>query len=283
MIKQYITIELTSPGVHTEGVKSNISSIYKEPYLDQNTGNKIAVPVIKGNSIRGQMRDLLMNYTLDKTGIEPETVPLDLFHILFTGGFLERMETAIDIQAKRDLRATFPPLSIFGSAMGNEMLRGKMQIASAYPLASEFGNGKFSVYDLTSIIRLTRVDDSKLANGDLWIHTELFEDKKKKDKEQKAQMFYDIEVLNAGTQLQTIFVLDSENEIEKACFAKMIELWVENGTLGGKSSGGFGRFKIANIKDNYTTGFSENSQVYEKFLEENKEKIKNWVLNYGNK
>jgi hypothetical protein len=271
MLKNHITIELTSPAVHTEGVKSNISSIYKEPYLDQNTGNKLAVPVIKGNSIRGQMRDLLMNYTLNKVGIEPETVPLDLFHILFTGGFLEGMETAIDIQAKRDLRATFPPLSIFGSAMGNEMLRGKMQIASAYPLASEFGNGKFSVYDLTSIVRLTRIDDSKLAHGDLWIHTELFEDKKKK--EQSAQMFYDIEVLNAGTQLQTIFVLDSENEIEKACFNKMIELWVGNGTLGGKSSGGFGRFKLV--------GELDNSNLFDEFLDTNKDKIKEWVLTYN--
>jgi len=275
MLKQYITIELTSPAIHTESVKSNVSSIYKEPYLDQNTGNKIAVPVIKGNSIRGQMRDLLMNYTLQQVGVEPQSVPLDLFHILFTGGFLEGMETTIDLQAKRDLRATFPPLSIFGSAMGNEMLRGKMQIANAYPLASEFGNGKFSVYDLTEIIRLTRVDDSKLAHGDLWIHTELFEDKKKKDKEQSAQMFYDIEVLNTGTQLQTIFVLDSENESEKDCFKKMIELWVENGTLGGKSSGGFGRFKLVSDLD-----LSNN---FDEFLSENKDKIKNWVLNYGNK
>ncbi len=265
--KKNITIKLTSPAIHTEEVQSNISSTYKEPYLLDNTNEIIHIPVIKGNSLRGQMRDLIMNYALNKVGVERASLNVDLFYILFSGGFLDGMRTDLDIAKKKELRQTFPPLSIFGSAMGKEMLKGKMIISSARPRIKEIRGDGFSVYDLTSIVRMTRLDDGKMPNGEHWIKEESLSEEEKRT----MQMFYDIEVINSGTIMDIVMVLDSDNEIEKACFNKAISLFVDKGTLGGKSSAGFGRFEVMSISD------EDNYAVFDLFLEENKEKIKGWI------
>jgi len=261
MIKQELNIRLKSPLVHTEEVKSNISSLFTEK---RKVGNNIfQIPAIKGNSIRGIIRDLIFEHLFKELKLDEESVAVDTFYILFSGGFLEGMESAIDINAKRGLRKMLPALSILGSAVGKEMLMGKLIVSSAYPRCKELETGEMSIYDQTQVIRHTRVDDRKLKYG------------KEKD-ERKAQMFYDIEVLNAGTELDLHIILDSENEIEKACLNRMIKQLAEKPYFGGKSSAGYGEFEFINIDIDKL-----DSSAYDNYIKENSEKIKEFILNYS--
>jgi len=70
----------------------------------------------------------------------------------------------VDITARRNLRLKFPFLSILGSAMGDQMLQGKIVVGSLLPKCKELNNGELSYWDMTEIIKYTRVDDSKLIS-----------------------------------------------------------------------------------------------------------------------
>lgn len=261
---------LTSPLIHTEEVNSNVATFYREPQLIG--GKKYFVPTIRGNSIRGKIRDLIFDDLLERLEYPKQTLEVDKFYTLFCGGFLDSMESGLDILKKRELRDILPALSILGSALGKEMLKGKLIVAPAYPKVKERGCiDSPSIYDITTINRMIRLDDGKLAIGDQWLQHKTREDKKK-DKEQKAQMFYDIDCVITGTEFECFFAIDSRNELEQSCFDYMVQLLIEFGYFGGKNSSGFGCFEVVDMPRLDPT-------IYLEFVEENKLKIKEYIDN----
>jgi CRISPR/Cas system CMR subunit Cmr6 (Cas7 group RAMP superfamily) len=267
MLKLDYNIRLLTPLIHSEETQSNVSNLFREKRI---INNKIYyIPAIKGNSIRGIMRNLIFEHLLKTVQIEDNTLSPDLFYILFCGGFLEGMDGEIDMQAKKAIRDVCPALSILGSALKKEMLRGKLIISSMYPKCKELGTGELSIYDITNITRYTRTDDSKLAVGDKF--------KKAQNKEgDPIQMFYDVETLNAGVDLNWFLALDSQNDIEQACLYRMIKELANTPFLGGKSSAGHGQFEFINLDVK-----NLNSSAYDNFLQGNKDKIKDWLLSYA--
>lgn len=264
------SVRLTSPLIHTEEVNSNVATFYREPQLINN--KKYFVPTIRGNSIRGKIRDLIFDDLLERLEYPKQTLEVDKFYTLFCGGFLDSMEAGLNILLKRELRDTLPALSILGSALGKEMLKGKLIVAPAYPTVKERGYAdKPSIYDITSINRMIRLDDGKLAIGDQWLQYKSKEDKKK-DKEQKAQMFYDVDCVITGTEFECFFAMDSRNELEQSCLDYMIQLLINYGYFGGKNSSGFGSFEVLNMPQ-------LKPEMYLEFLKNNKDKIKEYIDN----
>jgi hypothetical protein len=246
------TIKTLSPITHTEEVSSNISSIYRQKIVIDNTIHDI--PAVHGNAIRGVMRRLTANYLCSKVGVEKNSVKLDKYFILFNGGFLEKSLSFADIEEKRKLRDLMPILSVFGSAIQNEMLQGKLIVSFAVPRCKELGNSDISYNDLTQIIRYTRLDDSE---------------QKQEGEIKTTQMFYDGEVLIQGSILDIEFLLDSENELEIAAFEKTLELLAEKPYIGGSSRMGHGKLDF--------TFKSEISHKYDQFLEDKKDEICKWL------
>jgi hypothetical protein len=264
------TVRLTSPLIHTEEVNSNVATFYREPQLIN--GKKLFVPTIRGNSIRGKMRDLIFDDLLERLEYPKQTLEADKFYTLFCGGFLDSMESGLDILKKRELRDTLPALSILGSALGKEMLKGKLIVAPAYPKVKERGDKEHpSIYDITSINRMIRLDDGKLAIGDQWLQHKTKEEKKK-DKDQKAQMFYDVDCVITGTEFECFFAIDSRSELEQSCFDYMIQLLIQHSHFGGKNSSGFGSFDVLDMPE-------LKPELYLNFLVENKGKIKEYIDN----
>ena len=192
------------------------------------------VPAIHGNAIRGYLRRLIMDDFL--TLLDYELDSKKVYHFLFTGGILEALDPkdkgAINLTRKKEIRELIPPISLVGSALGNQMIQGKLKVGMADIVCAEtkhyltdYDDYNFSAYNLKGSDFGTRLDDLKEGKTD--------------DDEQAHQMKYEFETLIRGTKFTHEFILEDCNSIEKACFRRMIGLWEERPYLGGKSGTGY--------------------------------------------
>lgn len=265
MKKIKLQLKLKWSMVHTEWTNSNIANIYRERMLIDNEIHTI--PALHGNSLRWQLRNLGADHYLTTLWVERWSAKLNFFHVLFSGGALEQMTQVLDIKYKKQVRAMCPFLSLFGSAMGNEMLKGKMMVSSLLPQCKELGTGDISYWDMTSIVRYTRQDDAKWEHGDKRLKAE--------QEPKKQQMFYDIEVLNAGNILEWSIYLDTDDEIEIGAFHAMMRERQRKPFIGWVSRVGHGEVEVLTPID------TSLADKYEQYLLSNKDQILEWVTQQG--
>ena len=180
------------------------------------------IPTIHGNAIRGYLRRLIMDDFL--TQLDYELDSKKVYHFLFTGGILEALDSkdkgAINLSLKKKIRELIPPISLVGSALGNQMIQGKLKVGMADIVCAEtkhyieeYSDYDFSAYNLKGSDFGTRLDDLKEG--------------KTEEDEQAHQMKYEFETLIRGTKFTHEFILEDCNSIEKACFHRMMSLWEE--------------------------------------------------------
>ena len=197
------------------------------------------VPAIHGNAIRGYLRRLIMDDFL--TLLDYELDSKKVYHFLFTGGILEALDPkdkgAINLTRKKEIRELIPPISLVGSALGNQMIQGKLKVgmgdivcAETKHYITDYADYDFSAYNLKGSDFGTRLDDLKEGKTD--------------DDEQAHQMKYEFETLIRGTKFTHEFILEDCHSIEKACFRRMTGLWEKRPYLGGKSGTGYGKVKL---------------------------------------
>jgi CRISPR/Cas system CSM-associated protein Csm3 (group 7 of RAMP superfamily) len=203
-------------------------------------GNRIDVPVISGNSIRGYLRRLVMSHMLESVGYGNDMMmsSLKTYHMLFSGGTLESVSSSdagnINLEMRKKFRKSLPALSVFGSAVGNQMIEGKMKCGFALPICQELQGFLLQKYDISSYellmdIFFTRRDDA---------HGEREED------EAAHQMIVNVEAFAPGTCFAHRFSLLDCNEIEAGVVGVALELWKERAYLGGKSGTGYGEISF---------------------------------------
>lgn len=99
------------------------------------------VPVVSGNSIRGQARRHVMRDLFARAGLGVGDLPGRQWDMLYgalaNGGHLTGNEKSPAPEEIRDLRESLPPLSVFGAALYRWMLPGKMQVGFAWPVCLE--------------------------------------------------------------------------------------------------------------------------------------------------
>ena len=223
------------------------------------------IPTIHGNAIRGYLRRLIMDDFL--TQLDYELDSKKVYHFLFTGGILEALDPkdkgAINLTRKKEIRELIPPISLVGSALGNQMIQGKLKVGMGDIVCAEtkhyiedYENYNFSAYNLKGSDFGTRLDDLKEG--------------KTEDDEQAHQMKYEFETLIRGTKFTHEFILEDCNSIEKACFHRMMSLWEERPYLGGKSGTGYGKVRLDYQGIDDLTDIS-----YLNYLHDRKEEISN--------
>ena len=223
------------------------------------------IPTIHGNAIRGYLRRLIMDDFL--TQLDYELDSKKVYHFLFTGGILEALDSkdkgAINLSLKNEIRELIPPISLVGSALGNQMIQGKLKVGMADIVCAEtkhyieeYSDYDFSAYNLKGSDFGTRLDDLKEG--------------KTEEDEQAHQMKYEFETLIRGTKFTHEFILEDCNSIEKACFHRMMSLWEERPYLGGKSGTGYGKIRLDYQGIDDLTDIS-----YLNYLHDRKEEISN--------
>lgn len=262
-----LDIKLLSPLTHFGDEQSGTMQTLRRMKFFIN-GEYIDIPVYSGNALRGILRTLVMTDLLEKLDMSTESISQNMFYTLFNGGSLKSGGLE-DLSFKRLIREYCPALSLLGSAYGNQMTEGKLKTGILRPVCFEMNEynrnqTELSLYSgMLSDVFHTRMDRLKKS-------VEEVSDSDFNTKKQAVQMKYEMETLSAGTMLETEVFVECANELEVSCAYYMLKLLKESGHIGGKSAAGYG--KIAINCD------LEASKLYEDFLIERKEDIKEFII-----
>jgi len=243
----------------------------------QPDGSVEEIPVISGNALRGILRDRGMLHMTRQLGYgEPgeDGVPIGMslaaFYFLFSGGALTKdAGRGLDIDLARQWRELIPLVALFGGAMGNQIMPGKLKIGKAIPICNEtahilperYAQGEIkSVWDFCQEEAYTRRDDEKNENLRQLIAPDVrallearasIERQKSGTKEdvvvetgQKQQMRYFVETLAAGTPLFWDLTLDDATDLEFEALAVTLAEFGRQPYIGGKSGVGHGKVAI---------------------------------------
>jgi hypothetical protein len=261
-------ITAVEPLSHIGESLSIFSHFAKEKMLvSTKTGQRvIEVPVISGNSFRGVLRRRAGYKLLSLLDIKKENLSESLQHAFFSGGMLKKGAGigVIDTQFVSKLRSNLPIISLFGSAIGQQLIQGKLDVGQLIPISCQTKgrtniDSDVSIYSLLDERPATRRDD--------------MEDKPKgsQDEDQKQQMRYTHEVLVAGTEFYHYFTLKSCNDMEKGAFWSTLAEFSKYPKIGGLGCRGFGMVKLG-----YTIE-TDLAQKYEAWVVENKDRIVKYI------
>lgn len=253
-----------------------ISKLRREKIVTPD-GSVEEIPVISGNSLRGILRDVgmihmlkMLGYGIDEESGEVRGLSLSAFYFLLSGGALTKdAGRGIDIDEARKWRELIPLVSIFGGAMGNQIMSGKAKIGKATPICEEtkhlipdnfVHNGEKTIWEMVQEEAYTRRDDEKNENLRQLIAPEvrgLLEAKARDQREkagtvedvaretgQKQQMRYYVETLAAGVELFWEITLDDVTPVEFDAFLITLAEFSKSPYIGGKSGVGHGKVSI---------------------------------------
>ncbi len=230
MVKKWAGIlTLQSPLSHNgDEIMGNEAKFRRQRILVD--GKPLDVPIYSGNAMRGRLRRMAaadMVALLGGGQVDPS-----VYHTIFAGGALDKgADTGlINITKQREARLAIPMLSLFGAAMGNQMLAGKLRIGLAVPITQETRvmtgmDAETSIWDIMDDSFYTRRDDLEDRPEDIDSH----------------QMIYKGEVMAAGTRLHHTVALVGANEVEESCLGRIMRLFEADPVLGGQSGRGHGR------------------------------------------
>lgn len=199
------------------------------------------LPVITGNSIRGQIRDAGAAELLDRLGVQ---VDKEIFHVLFSGGNVSAAMKD-DVGRAKSIREHFPLVSVLGGALGTMIMAGKLICGFAYPVCAETnamldGHETISWRELIDEIEFTRTDDAK--NDKLSDYVEDMDAETFGKASQ--QMRYAVQYMAPGTRFcQSLTLLPGTTDAEAgALLCAVAHWWGTSPRLGGMSGKGFGLF-----------------------------------------
>jgi hypothetical protein len=256
---------------HNGGDSFGISTKLRRERFVQPDGSVEEVPTISGNGVRGVLRDRGMQHMCKALGYGVEKdghvsgLSLAAFYFLFSGGSLTSTATdGLDIDKARELAKTIPLVGVFGGAVGNMILPGKLKCGKLIPICAETAHllpdvyretARTSVWDYVQEEMFTRRDDEKdehlrralapesrlLLDNPASRRTALAEGRG----EAAQQMMYYVETLPAGTRFFWKITLDDVTDIEYEAFLTTLAEFSRRPYLGGKSGTGMGEVAVS--------------------------------------
>jgi len=222
----------------------------------------VLVPYIHGNSIRHNLRDLLMWDFCKQLGINAMNERLYTF--LFSGGILDESQVYEDIEKREEFIRICPPLYLLGAAIGNMTIQGAMKVGGVRLRCKENGSGEHSFWDFISVIFNTHSDSAKKETR--------IEIKNSEERKHPVQMIYEYEVFIKTSEFNSYFIIPENNPLYVSLFWRMIKLWKQEPILGGGSARDLGLIEIdlqvpENADDLYNSYLKENADRIRKFFE----------------
>jgi len=259
-------------------------SLGPDSYLATDTligpdGMPCEVTLYSGNAFRGHLRDCGAVYLSNKLG--GMRYSPDVFYLLFSGGALSGLQV-VDIDMARAYRRSLPFLSVFGGAVGSQILPGKIKVGAMYPLVAECQrvlpahlrqdkppSWKRWTYEKS----FTRTDDAKneilrrhlldtaqtavpieappeyLASGEPGEEEKDHKGGRRQKEARKResmpqQMRYSVEMLAAGAVLYQRIDLCDMTDLEVGAFVSALAEFSKHPYIGGKSGTGCGLVEI---------------------------------------
>jgi hypothetical protein len=238
VFKTFGTITALSPIHHGGDEKTGSTPLLRTiTVYNSKTKEYHTVPYISGNSVRGRLRRLVMKDFLMR--VEFEIANAKLYHALFSGGLLESTEEEtgyIDLELRRQINELLPPLALFGTVLGNQMVTGRLIVEHVFPICQELaglleleGASLPPVRTLTEFSFITRRDELRLQ---------------REEGEQAVQMKVDYLCFVPGTTFRHGFTILQTNPVLEGALGQAIALWKEVPFIGGRSASGDGKIKL---------------------------------------
>ncbi|GIV81700.1 MAG: hypothetical protein KatS3mg051_1166 [Anaerolineae bacterium] len=283
MTAQYQTVEFTGivtalSSIHHGGGQSiGINAKLRREKFVQPDGSVEEVPVISGNGIRGLLRDVGMYHMCRMLGYgepdeegKPRGLSLPAYDFLFSGGALTQdASRGLDIDRARQLAQAIPLVGVFGGALGNQIMPGKLKMDKLMPICAETAHllppscyrdmKLLSIWDYLQEEMYTRKDDKKderrqrLIAPDVraLLEAQALERRQapvqpviQEDTGQKQQMMYYVESFAAGTRFYWSIVLDQVTDLEFDAFAVTLAQFSRTPYIGAKSNVGHGKISV---------------------------------------
>lgn len=277
---------------HNGGELNGNVAMFRRTGVIQPNGRSIEVPIISGNGIRGKLRDVASEQMLHVLGDDdtPHRVSLHIFQMLFSGGSLTAGNIEGDVDKWKQLYENLPVVALFGTAYGNAIIPGKMDINPFIPIALETHHiipqqilecfaetGLKSVFTYLQQEMYTRKENAKDPRFEQYL--ELQEDGAKFE---TSQMIYYVETLKAGTPFYWRVVLRDVTDVEYDFFLSFMKRWESAQTVGGKASIGFGQVEIKEMTwrdiskegENLNISFETTESLYVKMMQDAKPKVR---------
>ena len=260
------------------GETFGINAKLRREKVVQADGTIEEVPIVSGNSVRGILRDRGMVHMLRNLGygVNEDTggvrgLSLAAFYFLLSGGVLTSTgKRGIDIDEARRWRDLVPLVALFGGAMGNQIMPGKLKIGKLIPICAETrhiiperfaSNNLQSIWDMVQEEAYTRRDDEKNENLRRLLEPETRrlleveasqkrakqgtpEQKPEAETGQKQQMRYFVETMAAGTKFFWDIIMDDVTDLEFEAFCVTLAEFGRSPYIGGKSGIGHGKVSI---------------------------------------
>ena len=234
-------MQLLSPLHHSSfgGARSNVVTCRRMDVLAPD-GTIESVPVVSGNALRGQMRRAVFRDLLDRLDLADHPNHDRIYAAVANGGTLTGSDANVRPAAMRQLREDCPPLSLFGSALYQYMLAGRISVGICWP-----------VCDITLAKGLVPAEPQLPVSSYLVKETayvRLPEKERQNTEETKVgPMPYTVETIPAGTTLVSDLRFFSETtELEMSCAAWALSCIDQ---MGGKGGIGLGRVKLDHSGD----------------------------------
>jgi len=254
------------------GGQSTKSYLRREKFI-QTDGHAEMVPVVSGNGLRGLLRDRGMWHMCRELGYgdDGQGLSLPAFHFLFSGGSLTKVSSrGLDVDSARRIRDLIPLVGLFGGAVGNQIINGKLKIGKMLPICEETrhllpgwcveGNVP-SVYEYIQEESFTRKDDEKheklreliapgvrqlieVKAGEKRLLRGAVGEKPDSEVGEHQQMRYEVETLGAGTRFFWEVALEDVTDVEYDAFWMTMAQFARHPYIGGKSGTGHGKVSI---------------------------------------
>lgn len=285
-------VQANTPISHNGGeLNGNVAMFRRMPIIQPN-GRSVEVPVVSGNGIRGKLRDVASEHMLHMLGEEetPHRVPLHVFQMLFSGGSLTAGNTEGDVDKWKQLYENLPVVALFGTAYGNAIIPGRMNINPLIPICIETHHiippeileffaesGLKSAYTFLDQVMHTRKENAKDPRFEQYL-----EPLEEGVKFETSQMIYYVEVVKAGTPFYWRVVLQDVDDVQYDFFLSFMKRWESVQTVGGKSSIGFGQLEFKEITwrdvskegEVLNVSFESTESLYAKMMKEAKPKVR---------
>ena len=274
------TMTALSSITHFGDSVGGIEQVLRREKVIQPDGSVVQVPIISGNSWRGQLRDCGMKAMLGELavalGVETVRLPAPAFYLLFSGGVLTKdAGRGVDVGYARKLRSLIPLFSIFGGAIGRQVIDGKLAVGKIVPVCAEtvhilpedlqsHPHASISIYDRLELEHYTRMDDAKRENlASRFLpapeqqlleapKVKTIKNKKTGEDEEVAespgvaqQMHYGFESLAAGTIFTCSITLRTVSPLEFEAFIAALREWSREPVIGGRSGRGWAASRCA--------------------------------------
>ena len=248
--------------IHSGGQSFGITTKLRREKFVQPDGSVEEVPVISGNGLRGRLRDLGMlhfcralGYGVHEDTGRVDGLSLPAFYFLFSGGALSASDggKAVDLAYARTLRELIPLVGVFGGAIGNQILPGKLIIDKAYPICAETSHllpephrSTASIWGYLQEEMYTRKDDEKnehlrpLLAGDTQRALLAGASSQALTEAGPQQMMYYVESFAAGTRFYWRVLLTDTTTIEFEAFLAALIAFSRVPYVGGRSAAGLG-------------------------------------------